>query len=76
MKVIFEFDTDKENFDISEYERIKYADDMAKTLYEITEQLKSWYKYDKRGEIPIDEVYDKIFDIIQENHINLDKLYY
>lgn len=41
MKVIYEFDTDKEDFDYSELERVKFADNMAKTLFYISEQLKN-----------------------------------
>ncbi len=35
MKVIFEFDTESENFNSIELERHKQADDMAKALGEI-----------------------------------------
>lgn len=74
MKVIFEFDTCSENFDNSELERVKNADKMAHTLFEITNQLRSWYKYDDRESIPTDEIYDKIWDIIN-SEINIDNLY-
>lgn len=74
MKVIFEFDTDKENFDHCELERVKNADKMAHVLYEITNQIRSWYKYDDRESIPVDEIHEKIWDIIN-SEINLDNLY-
>jgi len=74
MKVIFEFDTCSEDFDRSELERVKNADKMAYTLSKITDQLRSWYKYDERGSIPIDEVHEKIWNIIEEE-INLEELW-
>lgn len=75
MKVIFEFDTDSENFNNCELEQVKQADKMARTLSEITDQLRSWYKYDTRGSIPIDEIHEKIWEIIKENNINIDEIW-
>ena len=51
MKVTFEFDTDSENFDRDEYNRVLLANDMAVCIEEIRNQLRSWYKYDSRGDI-------------------------
>lgn len=75
MKITFSFDTDDENFDRTEYQRHAQADDMAYCLSQITDKLRSWYKYDERGEIPISEVYDEMWDIINEN-INMERLGY
>lgn len=51
MKVIFEFDTESEDFNSIELERHKQADDMAKALGEILKKARSWDKYDERSAI-------------------------
>ena len=73
MKVTFEFDTQSETFDQQELNRHYAADKMAFCLFDITNKLRSWYKYDTRGEIPIDEVYDQIFDIINQ-YVDIDDI--
>lgn len=67
MKVTFEFETNDENCDLHELARHYYANDMAVCLNAITNQLRNWEKYDERSTIPTDEVFDKIWDIIQDN---------
>ena len=74
MKVTFEFDTLSENFVPSELERMKNVDKMVSALYEITNQLKHWEKYDDRDNIPKDEVYEKIWDIITDSGLHIDEL--
>ncbi len=74
MKVTFEFDTLDENFIPSELERMKNVDKMASVLYDITNQLRSWDKYDERNSIPKDEICDKIWDIITDAGLNIDEL--
>ena len=75
MKVTFEFDTLSENFDHSELERLKQADNLTSVLYDITSQIRQWYKYDSRGAIPVEEISEKIWNIINEKQINLDELW-
>lgn len=75
MKITFEFDDTIENFDITQLERVKSADDTAYCISQIRDQLKQWYSYDNRGEIPISEVYDTIMNIITER-VDLEKLGY
>lgn len=75
MKVTFQFDTESENFDNYELERHYQADNMAYCLNEITNQIRSWYKYDERENIPVDEIHTKIWDIIQQE-VNMEKLGY
>ena len=58
MKVTFEFDTESETFDNCELKRHYRANDMAICLSRITDKLRSWYKYDERGSIPIDEIHE------------------
>ena len=75
MKITFEFDDTIENFDICQFRRFQSADDTAYCISQIRDQLKQWYSYDNRGEIPIMEIYDTIMDIIVE-HVDLEKLGY
>ena len=75
MKITYEFDTDKEGFDYTELYRVEQADDMAYSISLITDKIRSWYKYDDRNEIPVEEIHDAIYDILNE-HLNLEKLGY
>lgn len=75
MKVNFEFDTESENFDNCELERHYQANNMTLCLHEITNQIRSWYDYDERETIPVDEIHQKIWDIIQD-HVNMERLGY
>ena len=75
MKATFEFDDTIEDFDICQFNRFKAADDTAYCLSQIRDQLRQWYSYDNRGEIPISEVYDTIMNIITEC-VDLEKLGY
>ena len=75
MKVTFEFDTLSENFDHSELERIKQVDNLTSALYEITSLIREWYKYDSRNAIPVEEISEKVWDIINEKRISLEELW-
>ena len=75
MKVTFEFDSDKESFDYQELQRYYQVDDMAMCISDILDKCRSWYKYDERSEIPIEEVYDTIIDIVN-NYCNMEKMGY
>lgn len=75
MKITYEFDTDKEGFDWTELHRIEQADDMAYSISLIKDKVRSWYKYDDRSSIPVEEIQDTIYDILNE-HLNLEKLGY
>ena len=75
MKIVFEFDTDSENFDYIELERYKQVDNMAICLGEIADKVRYWYNKEIRNEIPTEEIGDTIFKIINE-HINLEKIGY
>ena len=75
MKITIEFDTESENFEYAELEMYKQARDMLMCLDAIREQLRTWENGDDRAVIPIDEVSDKIFEIMQD-HVNLEKMGY
>lgn len=75
MKITLEFDTDSENFDYHELERIKQAGDMAICISEILNKLRGWEKYDSRENIPVDEITDTLREAIVEN-VNIEKMGY
>ena len=66
MKVTFEFDTDSETFDNYQLQAHYQAKKMTLCFMEIFKQLREWYKYDNRGEIPAGEVRDTLTNIIYE----------
>lgn len=67
MKVTFEFDTSSENFDKYELERHYQCNDLAYCIFRITDQVTKWIKWDERESIPIDEIREKIWDIIEQS---------
>ena len=67
MKVIYEFDTDSDNFDNSKLKIFQQSREMAYTIKEIYNQVRQWKKYDERDAIPADEIFDAIVGIINEN---------
>ncbi|MBE6468191.1 MAG: hypothetical protein E7004_06360 [Alphaproteobacteria bacterium] len=71
MKVIYEFDLDKE--DNKELFLFQNANNMLMIISDIYDQLKEWYHHDSRGSIPTDEVHDRILQIMNEN-INVERL--
>lgn len=73
MKVIFEFDTENENFNPIELERYKQVDNMAKALGEILEKVRSWDKYDERATIPTDEIRKELNEIVCQ-YVNIEKI--
>lgn len=75
MKITLEFDTESENFEYAELERHKQALEMLMCLDAIREQLIEWEKRDVRGSIPIDEISDRIFEIMHK-YVNFEKMGY
>lgn len=75
MKVIFEFDTESEDFNQAVLECYYQAERSAQCLNKITDKLRSWEKYDERTEIPTDEIHEKIWNIIEEN-VSLERMLY
>lgn len=76
MKVIYEFNTDSENYDRYEHETYKQAPQMLVALGNITNTLRSYYKYDDRGSVPIDEFYEKLWDCITDAGVDLERMGY
>ena len=75
MKVKFEFDTESENFDRTELEQHMQASRMAYCISRISDQIRSWYKWENRESIPIDEITDTLREIINDE-VDLERLGY
>lgn len=75
MKITFEFNTVNDEFDRTELEAHMQAEKMAFCLSKITDQIRSWYKYDNRETIPVDEIHEKLWDIIS-SEVDMERLGY
>lgn len=75
MKITYEFDTDKDNYDMQELTRVQKAFDMAYTLSDLSEKIRSWYKYDERGSIPTEEIQDTFYSILQDHNVDLEEVF-
>lgn len=75
MKITYTFDTDSEDFNYQELNRIQSADRLTSCIWDIEQQLRQWYKYDNRESIPVEEICDAIHEIIKDNEINTDRLW-
>ena len=85
MKATLEFDLN-DSEDLRDYTRINKSLDMAMALWEITHNTKKGISYQLEGTKKdgseyeytpydvLDLVYDKIYEILEENNINIDKL--
>lgn len=76
MITTFTFNTAAEDYDHTEYQTYVQAPQMLQALHEIEQQVRQWYKYDSRGAIPADEIMDKIYDIIQEEGVDMERMGY
>lgn len=76
MKVTFTVDTDLENVDLCELEQLKHAGDMARALWELQEAILEWYHHPSDN-VPLDadSLYQKFYDILRDNSIDLEKVY-
>ena len=74
MKIIYEFDTTSDDFDRFEKYRIDKSLDMAMALWDLDNKIRSWRKYDDRESIPVGEISQAFWDIMEEHMINLDDL--
>ena len=72
MKVTFEFDTDKENFDVTELAAVQQAQDLALALWRLDELTRHWRRTEEL--VRTDNVRDSFNDILEELGINLEKL--
>jgi len=74
MKIIFEFDTDSENFDRCNLKRFQNIDKICSTLNEILNKVRGWDKYDDREQLSKEEVCETIWGIIKDNCIDGEEL--
>lgn len=73
MIITYEFDTDAENFDWCEYEQVKSASNMACALWDISQAVRDWYKYNPDSLTP-DTLHDKFYEILSDNDINIERI--
>lgn len=73
MKVKFEFDTLADEFDPNELEEHYQAHSMAECIGQLIAQLRHWDKFAGGKDLAFDEIYDKLFDII-EYYVNIERL--
>ena len=63
MKVTYEFDTNSENYSLTEHEMFKQALNMCVALGKIQDLMRSWYKYDN---YPICNEYSDFWEYLTE----------
>jgi len=70
MKITYEFDTQADNFDEFELYNVQHATDTFCALEDIKNYLREQWKY---KEVPddIDKIYERFFEIINENGLEL-----
>lgn len=74
MEIIYKFDTTSENYDKFERCRIDKSLDMALALYDLDNKVRGWRKYDNRESIPVGEISQAFWDILEDHMLNLDDL--
>ena len=80
MKVKFEFDTNSEGFyDYNDHNRlyiIQNADNLAQCLNKLRETVRNMVKWDNRETIPVNEIDEKFWNVIDEYDINFERMGY
>lgn len=78
MKITYEFDTSSEDWQDDKYIRERYeaSFDMLMALSDIKDQVREWNKYDTRESIPTSEIFDTIYDIINNRVPKLEEMIY
>jgi len=74
MKAILEFNLPEDSL---EYKQVTKSNDMANALWDITHNTKKQLHYISEGEEQdkgIDLVFNKIYEILEDNNINTDEL--
>lgn len=76
MKVIFEFDTDKEGANLCELEQLKKAQDMAAALSDIEDAIREWYRFPEDNKpLTIDNLRQTFYDILKEYSIDIERIW-
>jgi hypothetical protein len=75
MRVKFEFDTNDENFDQQELDLFYKAKDIIACLWELSQEVKKYYKYPESNPCNPDTVHEFFWNCLQEHGIDFDKMY-
>ena len=57
-----------------DYKRAAKADDLCSFIWDYQQYLRGQWKYAEKPD-DIDKIYDKWFEMLNENNINMDELY-
>lgn len=78
MKITYEFDDASEDWKDDKYtqQRFEASFDMLMALSDIKDQVREWNKYDTRDAIPTHEIFDTIYDIINNRVPKLEEMIY
>jgi len=68
-KITVNFDLPEEQ---SEYDTFNNARNYYCALWDLSQQLRQWYKYDDRDSISIEELQNKFYEILDDNKVTLD----
>lgn len=72
MKVIFEFNIDKNRDDVLDLELANNRLKMWKVISELAQQTREWQKYDQRTEIPAQEIRDFLLNALASEGLRLE----
>lgn len=72
MKVIFEFDIDKNRDDVLDLELANNRLKMWKVIADLVQQTREWQKYDQRTEIPAQEIRDFLLNALASEGLRLE----
>lgn len=72
MKVIFEFNIDKNKDDVLDLELANNRLKMWKVISELAQQTREWQKYDQRTEIPAQEIRDFLLNALASEGLRLE----
>lgn len=71
MKITYEFDTDSENFDPTEYKQVTQAKELALALWRIDNHLRNSEKYGDDAKVLPSDVRAVFHDILEDLNINM-----
>lgn len=72
MKVIFEFNIDKNKDDVLDLELANNRLKMWKVISDLAQQTREWQKYDQRTEIPAQEIRDFLLNALASEGLRLE----
>lgn len=72
MKVIFEFNIDKNRDDVLDLELANNRLKMWKVIADLVQQTREWQKYDQRTEIPAQEIRDFLLNALASEGLRLE----